>query len=124
MARKLVKTHTGFAFNFTDVNTHIFPPKDAVHDSLAWDDLDGDGCIDFIAISTAPGNYEDTDHEVVGVHVPSGNVVWRALRGEASKRLSLVDGVVIVSSNTGGALRGLDPRSGTEIWRLNLDDKI
>src|SRR5690242_22157 len=124
MARSTRQGNGGFAFTYTDIDTYVFPPKDACHDTLAWADLDGDGCIDMIGISTASGNYEDNDHELVGLHVPTGNVVWRALRGEVSKKLSMVDGVVVASTNTGGSLRGIDPRSGQEIWRKNLDDKI
>lgn len=124
MARKVQQGSGGFPFTYTDINTHLMPGKDAVHDALAWDDLDGDGVIDLIGISTASGNYEDTDHEVVGMHVPTGNVVWRALRGEVSKKLSLVNGVLICSSNSAQRLRGLDPRTGRELWSKSLDDKL
>jgi len=125
MARRAVQHHTGFTFNYTDLNSNVFPPKDScVIDSMGWEDLDGDGCIDFVCIGTESGDYEDTDHEVVAIHTPSGNRMWTALRGEASKKLSLVGGVVVVSTNSGNQLRGLDPRTGQQLWQIQLEDAI
>lgn len=125
MARNTVQHHSGFTFNYTDLNQNVFPPKDGcVADSMAWEDLDGDGCIDFACIGTASGDYEDTDHEVVGIHVPSGNRLWTALRGEASKKLGLCGGVLVVSTNSGNRLRGLDPRTGRQMWEIGLEDAL
>lgn len=125
MARNFVTHHSGFSFNYTDLNANVFPPKDAcIFDSTGWLDIDGDGIVDFIAIATASGDYDDTDHEVVAIHVPTGNAIWRALRGEASKKLGLVGGVLVVSTNTGSRLRGLDARNGREMWSLALEDAL
>jgi hypothetical protein len=125
MARNTVQHHSGFIFNYTDLNANVFPPKDGcVTSTIGWADLDGDGCIDFACIGTASGDYADTDHEAVAIHVPTGQAMWRVLRGEASKRLSMIGGVVVVSTNTGSRLRGLDPRSGGQIWNLGLEDAL
>lgn len=125
MARNYVQHHSGFGFHYTDLGVNVFPPRDAcVRDTLGWLDIDGDGCLDFICIGTASGNYEDTDHEVVAIHTPTGNAMWRTLRGEASKKLGLVGGVLVVSTNSGNRLRGLDPRNGGEIWNVGLEDAI
>ncbi|HUH04167.1 MAG TPA: PQQ-binding-like beta-propeller repeat protein [Kofleriaceae bacterium] len=125
MARNTVQHHSGFTFNYTDLNSNVFPPNDAcIFDSMGWVDLDGDGCIDFVCIGTASGDYEDTDHEVVAIHAPSGNRLWTALRGEASKKLALVGEVVVVSTNTGNRLRGLDQRTGQQLWQISLDDAL
>src|SRR5690606_20213210 len=112
-------------FSYTDLNANVFPPKGAcVTDSLGLMDLDGDGILDFIAIGTASGDYEDTDHEVVAIHTPSGNAIWRALRGEASKKLGLIGDVLVVSTNSGNRLRGLDPRTGQQRWVHDLEDAL
>lgn len=111
MARQMVQTHTGLPFTLTDGGSRFMVGKDACHDSLAWADLDGDGTIDLVAIATASGNYEDTDHELVAIHVPTGNVGWRALPGEVSKRVSMVDGVIVASTRAAERLVGLDPRT-------------
>lgn len=125
MARNTVQHHSGFTFNYTDLNANIFPPNDAcIFDSMGWEDLDGDGCIDFVCIGTVSGDYEDTDHEVVAIHAPTGNRLWTALRGEASKKLGLIGGVVVVSTNDGNKLRGLDPRTGQQMWQISLDDQL
>jgi hypothetical protein len=125
MARRLVAHHSGFSFNYTDLNANVFPPKDScIFDSLGFLDIDGDGMLDFIAIGTASGDYEDTDHEVMAIHTPTGNILWRALRGEASKKLGLIGEVLVVSTNTGNRLRGLDPRTGRELWNLALEDAL
>lgn len=125
MARRLVAHHTGYAFNYTDLNANVFPPKSAcIFDSLGFMDVDGDGMPDFIAIGTASGDYEDTDHEVMAIHTPTGNILWRALRGEASKKLGLIGEVLVVSTNSANRLRGLDPRSGRELWNVGLDDAL
>jgi len=125
MARNTVQHHSGFTFNYTDLNENIFPPKDGcIVDTMGWEDLDGDGVIDFVCIGTASGDYDDTDHEVVAIHAPSGNRLWTTLRGEASKKLTLAGGVVVVSTNTGNRLRGLDPRTGQQLWNLGLEDAL
>lgn len=125
MARNFAQHHSGFSFNYTDLNQNIFPPRDGcVFDTTGWADLDGDGVIDFVCIGTASGNYEDTDHEVFAIHAPSGNIMWRALAGQASKKLGLFGGVVIVSTNSGSRLRGLDARTGQELWNRGLEDAI
>ncbi len=125
MARRLAAHHSGFQFSYTDLNANVFPPKDAcITDTLGLVDLDGDGVLDFIAIGTESGNYEDTDHEVVAIHTPSGNAMWRALRGEASKKLGLIGSVLVVSTNSGNRLRGLDPRTGQQLWMHNLEDAL
>ncbi len=122
MARQMTATHTGLPFTLTDGGPRFMPGKDAVHDSMAWHDLDGDGVLDLIAIATQSGNYEDTDHELVAIHLPSGNVGWRALPGEVSKKVSIVEGVVIASANSATTLRGLDPRTGQQVWSTSLPD--
>ncbi len=125
MARNFAQHHTGFSFNYTDLNSNIFPPRGGcVIDTTGWADLDGDGVIDFICIGTASGDYEDTDHEVMAIHSPTGQIMWRALRGEASKKLGLIGGVVVVSTNSGSRLRGLDARTGQELWNRGLEDKL
>ncbi len=125
MARRPVQHESGFTFNYTDLNSNVFPPRDGcVVDSMGWADLDGDGCVDFVCIGTDSGDYEDTDHEVVAIHTPSGNRLWTALRGEASKKLALVGGVVVVSTNSGTQLRGLDAKSGQQLWHIALQDEI
>jgi hypothetical protein len=125
MARNTVQHHSGFTFNYTDLNSNIFPPKDkCLIDTLGWTDLDGDGCVDFICIGTESGDYEDTDHEVVAIHSPTGERLWTALRGEASKKLSLAGGVVVVSTNSATQLRGLDPRTGQQLWQISLPDAL
>jgi hypothetical protein len=95
-----------------------------VTDTTGWADLDGDGVIDFFCIGTASGDYEDTDHEVMAIHSQTGQIMWRALKGQASKKLGLFGGVVIVSTNTGSRLRGLDARTGQELWNRGLEDAI
>jgi len=124
MARKMGSTQTGFSWTITDGGTRFMVGKSAVHDAHAWADLDGDGCIDLVAIATASGNYEDTDHELVAIHVPSGNVGWRALPGEVSKKVSIVEGVVVASTNAAQRLRGLDPRTGQQLWDTALPDRL
>jgi len=124
MARQMASTHTGLPFTVTDGGHRYMIGKDACHDSLAWTDLDGDGCIDLVAIATESGKYEDTDHELVAVHVPSGNVGWRALPGEVSKRVSYVDGVIVASTRSAQRLVGLDPRSGKTLWDIELSDQL
>lgn len=125
MARNQVQNHTGFVFNYTDLNKQVFPPEDdCVTDALGWTDLDGDGIVDFVCIGTQSGDYEDTDHEVVAIHSPSGQAMWRVLQGQASKKLALVGGVVVVSAQSGNRLVGLDARTGQILWNTGLDDKI
>lgn len=124
MARQMASTHTGLPFTVTDGGHRFMVGKDACHDSLAWTDLDGDGCIDLVAIATESGNYEDTDHELVAIHVPTGNAVWRALPGEVSKRVSFVDGVIVASTRSAGRLAGIDPRSGQTLWDVDLSDRL
>lgn len=124
MARQMVQTHTGLPFTLTDGGSRFMVGKDACHDSLAWADLDGDGTIDLVAIATASGNYEDTDHELVAIHVPTGNVGWRALPGEVSKRVSMVDGVIVASTRAAERLVGLDPRTGQKLWDVELPDGL
>jgi hypothetical protein len=125
MARRSVQHHSGFTFNYTDLNENVFPPKDScIADSMGWTDIDGDGTIDFVCIGTASGDYDDTDHSVVAIHVPSGNRLWTALPGEASKKLALVGNVVVVSTNTGSRLRGLDVKTGQQLWNIGLEDAL
>jgi len=125
MTRRTVERENGFSYNYTDLNSHVFPPKrECIKDAMVWEDLDGDGCIDFICIGTESGDYEDDDHEVVAIHTPTGNRIWTALKGEASKKLSLINGVVVVSTNESNQLRGLDPRTGQQLWQVALDDEL
>ncbi len=78
MARNQVQNETGFVFNYTDLNKQVFTPEDdCITDALGFADLDGDGVVDFVCIGTESGNYEDTDHEVVAIHSPSGQAMWR-----------------------------------------------
>ncbi len=125
MARNQVQSGTGFVFNYTDLGKHCFPPEDdCLLDSTGWTDLDGDGCVDFVCIGTQSGDYEDTDHEVVAIHVPSGQAMYRVMQGQASKKLALVGGVVVVSCQSGNRLMGLDARSGQARWNTGLDDAL
>src|SRR6185436_779290 len=124
MARSMGSTHTGFSWTITDGGNKFMVGKDGVQDGHAWADLDGDGCIDLIAIASESCNYEDTDHELVAIHVPSGNVGWRALPGEVSKKISMIENVLVVSTNAATRLRGLDPRTGQQLWDLTLPDAL
>lgn len=125
MARNQVQNETGFVFNYTDLNKQVFPPEDdCITDALGFADLDGDGVVDFVCIGTESGNYEDTDHEVVAIHSPSGQAMWRTMQGQASKKLGLVGGVVVVSAQSGNRLVGLDARTGQMLWNTGLDDAI
>ena len=124
MARQMATTNTGLPFNVTDGGHRFMVGGDACHASLAWTDLDGDGCIDLVAIATESGNYEDTDHELVAIHVPTGNVGWRALPGEVSKRVAFVDGVIVASTRSAERLVGLEPRTGAKLWDVELSDRL
>ncbi len=124
MARQMATTHTGLPFTVTDGGHRFMVGKDACHDALAWTGLDGDGCIDLVAIATESGNYEDTDHELVAISVPTGNALWRALPGEVSKRVSLVNGVIVASARSAARLVGLDARTGQKLWDVALPDLL
>lgn len=117
-------TGTGFSWTVTDGGRRFMVGKSGVQDAHVWADLDGDGCIDLIAIATESGNYEDTDHELVAIHVPSGTVGWRALPGEVSKKVSIVGGAVVASTRSATHLTGLDPRTGQQLWSLALSDRL
>ncbi len=124
MARQMATTHTGLPFTVTDGGHRYMIGKDACHDSLAWTDLDGDGIVDLVAIATESGNYEDTDHELVAIQVPTGNAMWRALPGEVSKRVSFANGVIVASTRSAARLVGLDPRTGQKLWDTELPDLL
>src|SRR5689334_24879549 len=91
MDREMFQGGEGFTFAKTELGGEFTANKDGCHDGIAWGDLDGDGCIDLVGIETRNGHDEE-DHELIGLHIPSGRVVWRALTGEASRQVSLVNG--------------------------------
>jgi hypothetical protein len=124
MARETAGTGTGFSWTVTDGGRRFMVGKDAVHDAHAWGDLDGDGCIDLVAIATESGNYEDTDHELVAIHVPTGTVGWRALPGEVSKKVSKVGGAIVASTDNATRLRGIEPRTGQQLWSVAISDRL
>jgi hypothetical protein len=122
MDRQMFPGGEGFTFGRTELR-ELVCSKDGCHDGVAWADLDGDGCIDLVGVETQNG-HADEDHELVGLHVPSGRVVWRALTGEVSRQVSIVNGVVLCATNERTMLRGLDPRTGTALWSIQLPDVL
>ncbi len=124
MAQQFFKNDYGFSFARTDLNAEVLVGQETAHDSIAWLDLDGDGHIDLIAITTQQGEEEDTDHELVALQIPTGKALWRALNGEVSQKVAVVDGVVIVSASNSNTLRGLNPSNGEQLWSLDLDDQL
>ena len=122
MNRQVFQGGDGFSFGRTELQ-QLTIHKDGCHDTAAWADLDGDGVIDLVGIETTNG-HDEQDHELVGLHVPSGKVVWRALTGEASREVSLVNGVVVCAANERNTLRGLQARSGQQMWSAQLEDAL
>ncbi len=122
MDRELFQSSEGFTFGKTELK-EIVANKDGCHEGAAWADLDSDGCIDLVAIETTNG-HDESDHELVGLHVPSGRVVWRALTGEASRQVAIVNGVVVCATNERNTLRGMQPYTGQQIWAVQLEDVL
>jgi hypothetical protein len=120
----MVTGEGGFSYNKTDVAGHLVLNKEEVHDSLAWGDIDGDGQLDFVGIESQSASREDDDLELVAVHGATGNILWRALNGEASDALSLADGVLVVLTDDRRRVRGLDPRTGRQLWSIDPPDKV
>src|SRR5262249_28226190 len=125
MARQVLQGDGGFSYNKTDVAGHlVLGRKDDVHDSLVWTDIDGDGMVDFVGIESAAAVREDDDHELVAVHGGTGNIMWRALTGEVSDAISLVDGVLVCLTDDRTRIRGLDPRTGQTLWAIQPPDRV
>lgn len=122
MNRQVFQGYEGFTFGRTELK-ELAIHKDACHDTAAWADLDGDGVIDLVGIETTNG-HDEQDHELVGLHVPSGRIVWRALTGEASREVTLVNGVAVCAANERNTLRGLVARSGQQLWSAPLEDAL
>jgi hypothetical protein len=102
----------------TELSLHLIVGKNACPDSIAVDDLDGDGVPDLVALES-PG-FDMVTQEVVALHAPSRRVVWRALKGQPASKLALVNGVVVVATHDGSALAGLDARNGQLLWQQRL----
>jgi hypothetical protein len=107
-----------FPYAQTELSLHVIVGKSACPDSIVVEDLDGDGVPELVALES-PG-FDMQQQEVCALHLPSRRVVWRALKGQGASKLAFANGVIVVATNEGRALAGLDARSGQPIWQQAL----